>query len=373
MNTQRVAAILMLVLALTGCKEQAGSKDTVQTARPVITEVQTARISRAQVPVFYETVGTVKSRAAVTVAARIMGKVTKVMFKEGDMVKAGQLLISIDDRQFRQQVTGAEAALSQAKQSLSSADKHRQLAELTYQRYKKLFDERAVSGQEFDEIKTRMQVAGLQYEMAAKGVIQAESGLAQARIASGFAAVRAPVSGIIATKMVEVGNMAAPGRPLLTIDQKGPFHVDIKVDENKIKLLRENMPVEVEIPSQNRRITGQVMTIVKAVDPRSRSFLVKIRVKARDLSNGLFVRVYVRSGSRQALLVPSSAIVNRGQLTGVYSVDAQNIVTYRLIRTGTRSAAGVEVLSGLRGNERVIVKGTDRAVDGGILQEEKRS
>ncbi len=373
MNTQRVAAILMLVFALTGCKEQAGSTNTVQTARPVINGVQTVRISRVRVPTFYETVGTVKSRASVTVAARVMGKVTGVMFKDGDMVKAGQLLVSIDDRQFRQQITAAGAALSQAKQSLTTADKHRQLTELTYQRYKKLFDERAVSGQEFDEIKTRMQVAGLQYEMAAKAVIQAESGLAQARIASGFASVRAPVSGIIAKKMVEAGNMAAPGQPLLTIDQKGPFHVDIKVDENKIKLLRENMPVEVEIPSQDRRITGLVTTIVKAVDPRSRSFLVKIRVKARDLSNGLFVRVYVRSGSRQALLVPSSAIVNRGQLTGVYSVGERNLVTYRLIRAGRKFAAGVEVLSGLQGNERVIVKGTDRAVDGGILQKEKRS
>ncbi|MFW8602128.1 efflux RND transporter periplasmic adaptor subunit [Desulfobacterota bacterium M19] len=373
MNIQRLAAVLMLVLALTGCREQAGSKDKVQTARPVITGVQTARISREQVPVFYETVGTVKSRAAVTVAARIMGKVTGVMFKEGDMVKAGQLLVSIDNRQFRQQITAAEAALSQARQGLSSADKHRQLAELTYQRYKKLFDERAVSGQEFDEIKTRMQVAGLQYEMAGKAVTQAESGLAQARIADGFASVRAPVSGIIAKKMVEAGNMAAPGQPLLTIDQKGPYHIDIKVDENKIKLLRRNMSVEVEIPSQNRRIAGLVTTIVKAVDPRSRSFLVKIRVKTRDLSNGLFVRVYVRSGSRLALLVPSSAIVNRGQLTGVYSVDERNLVTYRLIRAGRKFAAGVEVLSGLKGDERVIVRGTDRAVDGGILQKEKQS
>ncbi len=373
MNTQRVAVILMLVMALTGCKEQAGSKNTVQTARPVINGVQTARISRTRVPVFYETVGTVKSRASVTVAARIMGKVTGVMFKDGDMVKAGQLLVSIDNRQFRQQITAAEAALSQARQSLESADKHRQLAELTYQRYKKLFDEKAVSGQEFDEIKTRMQVAGLQYEMAGKAVTQAESGVAQARIASGFTSVRAPVSGIIASKMVEAGNMAAPGQPLLTIDQKGAFHVDIKVDENRIKLLRENMPVEVEIPSQGRRITGTVMTVVKAVNPRSRSFLVKIRVKARNLSNGLFVRVHVRSGSREALLVPSSAIVYRGQLTGVYSVGESNLVTYRLIRAGRKFAAGVEVLSGLKGNERVIVKGTDRAVDGGILQKEKKS
>lgn len=373
MNIQRVAAIMMLVLALTGCKERAGSKNTAPTARPVINGVQTIRVSRVRVPIFYETVGTVKSQAAVTVAARVMGKVTGVMFKEGDMVSSGQLLVSIDARQFRQQITAAEAALSQAKQGLASADHRRRLAELTYQRYKKLFDEKAISGQEIDEIKTKMQVAKLQYEMAGKAVTQAESGLAQARIARGFASVHAPVSGIIVKKMVEAGNMAAPGRPLFTIDEKGPLHVDIEVDENKISLLRKNMPVEVEIPSQNRRITGVVATIVKTVDPRSRSFLVKIRVKSRDLSSGLFVRVYVLHGSRQALVLPPSAIVHRGQLTGVYSVGAKNLVTYRLIRVGRKSAAGVEVLSGLRENDRVIVKGTDRAVDGGILQKEKRS
>lgn len=373
MNIQRVAAIMMLVLALTGCKEQAGSKNTAQTARPVINGVQTARVSLARVPVFYETVGTVKSRASVTVAARIMGKVTGVMFKDGDKVKAGQLLVSIDDRQFRQQITAAEAALSQAKQSLTTADKHRQLAEVTYKRYKKLFDEKAITGQEIDEIKTKMQVAGLQYEMADKAVSQAESGLAQARIARGFASVHAPVSGIIVKKMVEAGNMAAPGRPLFTIDEKGPLHVDIKADENKISLLRKNMPVVVEIPSQNRRISGVVTTIVGAVNPRSRSYLVKIRVKDRDLSSGLFVRVYVLRGDRQALVLPPAAIVHRGQLTGVYVVGAKNLVTYRLIRVGRKSALGVEVLSGLRENDRVIVKGIDRAVDGGILQKEKRS
>ncbi len=373
MNTQRVAAILMLVFALTGCKEQAGSKNTAQTARPVINGVQTAKVSLAQVPIFYETVGTIKPEAAVTVAARVMGKVTGVKFKEGDTVKAGQLLVSIDDRQFRQQITAAEAALSQAQQGLSTVEKRRQLAEITYQRYKKLFDEKAISGQEIDEIKTKMQLAGLQYEMAAKAVTQAETGLVQARIVCGFASVHAPISGIIVKKMVETGNMAAPGQPLLTIDKNGPFHVDVEVDENRVKMLRKNMPVEVEIPSQGRRITGVVTTIVRAVDPRSRSYLVKVGVKARDLSSGLFVRVSVLSGSRQALVVPPSAIVNRGQLTGVYSVGARNVVTYRLIRVGSKSAAGVEVLSGLRDNDRVIVKGTDRAVDGGIMQKEKRS
>jgi hypothetical protein len=130
--------------------------------------------------------------------------------------------------------------------------------------------------------------------------------------------------------------------------------------------------VEVEIPSQNRRITGQVTNIVKAVDPSSHALLVKIGLKDQGLSSGLFARVYVPDSTRQTLVIPPSAVVSRGQLTGVYSVDTQNLVTFRLIRTGRTFASGVEVLSGLKENERVIDKGTDRAEDGGILQTEKR-
>ncbi|NOX24704.1 MAG: efflux RND transporter periplasmic adaptor subunit [Deltaproteobacteria bacterium] len=372
MTIKKIATILLLIFALTGCKEQSGS-NKVQVKRPVINKVLTAKVRRMRVPIFYETVGTVKANATVTIAARIMGVVTKVMCKEGEVIKAGQLLVSIDNRQFRQQRAAAAAALGEARQGLATADQHRKLAKLTYQRYKKLFDEKAISGQEIAEIKTKMQVAGLQHKMAAKAVTQAKAGLAQARIVLGFASIHAPVSGVIVKKMVEEGSMAAPGQPLLTIDKNGPFHIDVKVDENRAKLLRKNMPVGVEIPAQEKRLTGVITTIVKAVDPRSRALLVKIRIKAHDLSSGLFARIYVPNGSRQSLVVPLTAIVHRGQLTGVYEVDAQGVVTYRLIRTGRTSAAGVEVLSGLKENERVIVKGTNRAVDGGILQMEKRS
>ena len=372
MNIQKVAAILMLIFALTGCKDQ-NSTNTAQVERPIINGVQTAKVSLTKVPIFYETVGTVKAKAMATLSARIMGEVTGIKFQEGDMVKTGQLLISIDDRQLRQQITATEAALSGAQKGMATADEHRQLAKITYQRYKKLFDEKAISGQEIDQIKTSMQVAKLQYEMTAKGVTQAEAGLSQARISHGFASVRAPFSGMIVKKMITVGNMVTPGMPLLIIEENAPFHLDVEIDENKAKLLRKDLTVEVEIPSQARRIAGVVTTVVKAVDPRSHSLLVKIKLKDHDLSSGLFTRVYIPDGAKQTLVIPPSAIVNRGQLTGVYSVNEQNLVTFRLIRTGKTSAAGIEVLSGLKENERVITKGTDRAVDGGIIQTEKQS
>ncbi len=371
MNIPRIAAMLMLILTLTGCEDK--GTNTAQIERPLINGVQTVKVSLVQLPVFYETVGTVKAKATVTIASRLMGEITQIMFREGDIVKAGQLLVSIDDRQLRQQINAAEAALNAAQNGLATADEQRRLAELTYQRYKHLFDENAISGQEIDEIKTKMRVARLQYKMAGKTVTQAEASLAQARIAHGFASVHAPISGMIIKKMIDVGNMAAPGLPLLTLEMKAPFHLDVEVDENKAKLLHEHLAVEVEIPSQGRRISGLVTNIVKAVDPQSHSLLVKIGLKAQGLNSGMFARVYVPDGSQQTLVIPPAAIVSRGQLTGVYAVDALNQVTFRLIRTGKTSAAGVEVLSGLKENERVIDQGTERAIDGGIIGTERQS
>ena len=131
------------------------------------------------------------------------------------------------------------------------------------------------------------------------------------------------------------------------------------------------MPVEVTIDALEERFQGKVREILPAVDPASRTFLVKIGLEGNRPRSGLFARVRFPAGMRERILVPEGAIVRKGQLTGGYVVDGKRLVTYRLIRTGSASATGTEVLSGLMPGERIITGGIERAVDGGIMGSEK--
>jgi len=126
--------------------------------------------------------------------------------------------------------------------------------------------------------------------------------------------------------------------------------------------------VEVTIDAQRRRLDGTVRDILPDISPSSRSFIVKIELPDKELRSGLYVQVKIPVGKKEVLLVPAGAIIRKGQLTGVYVVDAKGIITYRLIKEGRKSAQGTEVLSGLSPHERIITSGIEKAVDGGIIE-----
>jgi len=115
---------------------------------------------------------------------------------------------------------------------------------------------------------------------------------------------------------------------------------------------------------------GKIREVIPAVDSATRTFLIKIAVTNKGLRSGLFARVRLPRGEREALVVPKWAIIEKGQLTGLYVVEANGIVTYRLVRAGKVSESGIEVLSGLNPGEHIITAGLERAIDGGRIAEE---
>jgi RND family efflux transporter MFP subunit len=160
--------------------------------------------------------------------------------------------------------------------------------------------------------------------------------------------------------------MAVPGAPLMTVEDNSSYQVDINVDEKLAGRIKPGMGADVLVDSMNAQIRGVVTEVVPSVDPMSRSFLVKIALKAEGLRNGFYGKVSIPVGKKEALLVPKEAIVERGQLTGVYVVGGDSVMTYRLVKTGREYGERVEILSGLSPDEKVIVKGVGKAVDGGL-------
>ncbi len=368
--------ISILILFMLSAAILTGCTDTVKPGVQAVTREQVSGIglqtvALAPVEEFYETSGTVRARTVSTVASRTMGTITSVRVGEGDGVRAGQLLLTIDDSDTAMKVRGAAEGYNEAMKALEAARENKTLKEITWQRYKRLYDEKALSRQELDQIETQKKVASLDYDRAQAAVNRVEAGVSEAKIYQGYSRITAPVSGMVTGKKAEIGSMAVPGMPLLTIEDTSAYRIEVNVDEKFSGRIRPGMEAKIGIESLAGDIKGVISDVVQAIDPGSRSFLVKIALKKegpaeKQIRSGLYARVSIPVGRKEVLSVPKGALVEKGQLTGVYTVDGANIIAYRLVRTGKSHDGNIEVLTGLNPGDKVIISGVEKAVDGGI-------
>lgn len=343
-------ATLLSCCVAASCK----GKNPEETAkRPVVDHVTVTPVVPSIVDEIFETTGTVRADRTSQVASRVMGVVTSLRVQEGDQVSRGQLLLTIDDRD-------AAERLQAATMALESAGQNKALQETTWQRYKNLFDEKALSGQEMDQIETQKKVAQAEYKRA-KAIV------AEARTYKFFTQVTAPVSGRISQKYIDAGSMANPGMPLIAIEESGSYYVEAAVDERLRNAIKPGMAVDILIGSTPTAYSGTIRQVLPSIDSLSRTFMIKVSFPHKQSRSGLFARIKIPVGKKEAMLVPQKAIVRKGQLTGVYAVDDHGKVTYRLVRTGMNYAEGTEVISGLTSKDKLITDGIERAIDGGII------
>ncbi len=381
---QTIPFVVILVLLLSaGCGDKIEPGTTaVKPARTVQAQVAVAKLTSH--PIHYTAVGTVTAQTSSTVAAKLMGTVTAVFVREGDMVQPGALLAEIDDRQITAQYRQAEAALAEARQAEATALSARDaatagavLARATYSRYQRLVEEDSVSRQEFDEVEARrnqaeaaIKQAESQVEAVRRRIQQAEAALAAVEVSRKDAKVLSPYHATVTSKQVEVGDLAAPGKPLFILEKAGGLRVDAVIPEAHIKAVHLDQKLLVSLPSlQSLTLEGTVQTIVPAADPQSRSFIVQIRLpESEAVRSGLFARVAVPLEESVMLLIPETAVVTQGQLTGVFLVDAEKIARFRLIRTGRKIDESFEVLSGLPEGSRYVLVPPPTLEDGMLVE-----
>jgi RND family efflux transporter MFP subunit len=238
------------------------------------------------------------------------------------------------------------------------ADSDLALAESTLKRYQTLFEKKSVSPQEFDEVKARQQAALARRDMTEAGQAQAQAALSQARTSLDYTRIRAPFEGVVTDKKADSGTLASPGMPIFTVEDVRRYRLEATVNENDLRYVRTGQQVSVAINAlDNAGLNGRVVQVVPAADPASRTFLVKIELPTDTrLRSGLFGRAQFSRGERQALLIPRSAVVERGQLQGIYVLDQNKVASLRYITLGKPSGAEVEVLAGLQDGERLVAK-----------------
>lgn len=362
------ALMFAVPLIISGCNDS--SIGPAEVHRKPITGVEVITASQKTQPEALEAAGTVKASTISVISSKVMGTVTSIRVREGERVKKGQVLLTIEDGDIAQKVAGASAGLREAALGLESAKKQMELAEATYQRYQKLFEAKAISRQEFDNISLQREQARLGFEAMNESVQRAKAGAGEAKVYKGYTRVSAPFSGVVSGKKIDEGSMSAPGMPLIIIEDDSSYMIEVSLDGRLAGSVKPGAPLRVAADN-GREYQAKVTEVIPSIDPATRTFLVKASIKGEGLRSGLFARAFVPGAERQALIVPSSAVVEKGQLTGVFVADEKGVVSYRLIRAGSRAGEDVEVISGLSEGERVISKGAERAVDGGLLGSSK--
>ena len=368
---QQSIILVLTILILAGVAAGCGGKakpGTAEVKRPPVAGVTLAVVQTEKAKQFYETSGTIKAASVSTISSKSMGTVTAVLAKEGDQVNVGQVLALLEDRDLAARAAAAQAGYQEAIQAVEVASEKARLAAITFDRYQQLYLDKAISRQEMDQQATGKRVAQLELDRARAGAVRAE---AESEVYRSMTEITAPTAGIVTAKNIDLGSTAVPGIALFTVEDVSAFTFEAYVDESLASTLRPGIAAEIAIDALGKVLPGTITETAPAVDPASRKFHVKLTVAAEGLKSGLYGKLRVPTGDKEALFVPTAAVVTKGQLTGVYVVDDARIITYRLVRIGTVHNGAVEILSGLTAGEKVIVGGVEHAVDGGILSEVK--
>jgi RND family efflux transporter MFP subunit len=337
----------LIASALAGCSD----RDTVEKGtHAVVTGLTVEKTALVSVPEQFEASGTVKAKNTAQLAARISGTVSEIHAQEGDRVQRGSLLVTLVALESTSGATGAAHAVEEALA-------RKRLADVTYERFAKLYQEQAVTGQELDTRRAER-------DMAAQSLARAREAARAATAVAGYTRIIAPISGVVTAKAVDPGSTVFPGMPLLTVEEEGRYRLELAVPESLRGKVALGASVPVFLDGSNGSSTGTVVEIVPRVDPVSRTFTVKLDIPATGRQSGQFGRALLPVGEKQGLLVPKTAVLERGQLTFVWVVDDGNIARMRLVKPGIATAERIEILAGLSAGERIVVGGMEKVTDG---------
>lgn len=303
-----------------------------------------ATVAYREVEQSYGAEGLVEATRQSTISAQISGRIKEVNFDIGSKVKKGQVIVRIDERETAQALAGSTAQVMQAQAALQNAKAH-------YERSKQLFEQKYISQSALDK-------ALADYQMARAQAAATEAGEGQASLAYGYSAVIAPYSGVVAARLVEVGEMVVPGKPMMIGFDPSEMRVVVNVPQHRLQEIGAHPKVMVEIPSLNKWIKAASATVQPMADARTHSTQVRVYLPANEpgVYPGMFVRAHFVVGKANRLVIPASAVLRRSEVTAVYVADGQGGMKLRQVRLGEATANGsVEVLAGLNPGEKVAL------------------
>lgn len=368
-----ISAVLLLSLSLTACSKTDGPPR--DQAPPVAVPVAPAVMHDLPTP--FEAGGVVRARAVARLVSRIMASVESVRVSPGDRVRSGQALVVLDGRDLRANRDQAAAAHAGARESaalaaadVGAAEAGLNLARLTFQRIRELQASKSATQQELDEAEAQLKAAESRLNVAKAraagsqaGILAASAGATSAEVAASFATVVAPFDGLVTEKLVDPGNMASPGMPLVTVEDTRSFRLEVRLDESRALMVSVGDDVEVMLDAA-ATVRAKVAEVSRMLDPGSHDFVVKIELPSQPgLKTGMFARAVFRGPVHRALVVPEAAVVRSGQLSYLFVVE-DSTAHLRLINAGAAVDGLVDVRSGLNEGEQVVTRPPLELTDG---------
>ena len=327
--------LLFVAGFLSGCnRSQREHVDVVPELSPV--QVRTQTVENKTIPAYEEVVGTVRAVVRATLEAKTSGRIVAMPIVLGQRIKAGDLIARLDAPEIKARVDQAQAALQQA--------------ERDWKRISALFDQQAATRADYDAAESH-------YELAKAGVAEAQAMMS-------FLEIQAPFDGVVTRKPADVGDLAAPGKPLADIEDSGKLRLEADVPEAIAGRIQSGATMEVRFGQNTNELQGTVVEISPIADPVSRTSRVKLDLPGgAGLMSGQFGRLLVPVADSTSMRVPNSAVVQRGQLEIVFVVENQR-ARLHLVKTGRRAGDETEILSGLDPGEPVVVDAAAQLVDG---------
>lgn len=334
----RAAALGVLTAVLIGGCGQREESAKPPAVAPLPSAVQ-AEVVEARfevIPIRLELTGRVAATTQAVLSSQVRAAVEEVLVHEGMAVAKGQILVKLDSRDLRARLERAEAEWENAR--------------LHRARMEGLLVEQAVSRQEVED-------AGRAFKVA-----DAERRTATVQLSHTI--IKAPFDGVITEKQVEAGEQAVPGQPLVSLEDSRRLRLETTVAEGDLNAISKDMTIPVTIDALgSATLQGTVVQILPTGDPNTHTFLIKLDLpRTAGLKTGMFGRIPLDKGTGQTIVVPRTAVFERGQLTGVYVVGADHIARLRWIKVGRQLENRQEVLSGLNVGEHILLeagKGSD--------------
>ena len=349
---QYIIATITLTVFLMSCGGD--NKESVTTTEiPVPVEVSTVQDGNSTP--FLTASGKIQAVNSANLSTRMMGFVDKVYVNVGDKVAKGQMLISINNADLQAKLAQVNASITEATAAYKNAEKD-------YKRFQNLLAENSASQKEMDDMTAHFEMAKARLEAANQMKNEVNAQFA-------YVNIRAPFSGIVTNKFIEVGDMANPGMPLVSVEAPGNFEVLSLVPESEISQVKDGAKVEVDVKALNETVSGTVTEVSTSAKNTGGQYLVKVSLDKTEASilSGMYVTVKFpveRKVKSQVVLIPNSAIIENGQLTGVYVVGDNNTALLRWLRLGRKFGNEVEVLSGLNSEETYVISSEGRLYNG---------
>jgi RND family efflux transporter MFP subunit len=330
-----VAAWTIPLLMLTSCEtEQHAQHRTAEELEPLEAKVITAK--EIEPPRQVEIMASVEAAQSASIAAKISGNITELPVNLGSKVKAGDILGVISADEIKAKLSQARAQLEQSKRNLA--------------RERNLLKKNAATSESVKTLEETVRIA--------------QAAFNEAQTMLDYATIRAPFDGVITSKPANVGDLATPGRTLLTLEDESSLQVITDVPEALVLDLAIGDILPVRIEAAHLEISGTISEIAPRADPASRTAPVKLHIPSSpDIRSGQFARVSLPGSKGTAIMVPKSAVQSFGQLERVF-VELDGRVRLQLVKTGRVVGDMIEILSGVSAGDRIVVSDTRELVDG---------